>query len=1343
MATQKKYTRNIERLLLLMVTIVLACMAVSYYFNIKEDLSEAENGYKTGKIVNLAFPVDEKALKNIFTGSGYFTDDHYINFLTKNLVQKVNAQKSLPNLGALNKKGMMIDAEAFNHTGSESGKLRFINSLAHLGMSTSLYEQEQSRTVSHPSVVPVQTIKTSVDILGSIDFDKEIKDSVSKQGILVKLTEIFPDNYWDTTSVEKPTQTEFYARTDKNGGYAFMNLKKGSNYSVLPIKPGYEFGIAKGQAAITKDKKFNFLGRTHLLRLLDNTEYRQLKNDNVLTVRTPENFINDWLISLLLFALSFWIFHVSLSIKNYRSDQFILPLIMFIAGTGITVLYAIQDPLRDEIYGSGMAKYAAAITFIFSILVFIFKKNPVNTWYHSSWFDPASKFLPGFHDLKTPRGYTWLLVSIVFMLLLVFFGTGPEGSDVKVNLFGFQVSELSKICMVIFFAGFFAANADYFRNIPDNRWLIRNNITMFVLFIFLLIIYAFLGDLGPAIVLCITFLFFYAFAKDEFFAMLLAGIAYGLLLFIVAKFTHSQTQYLPLLAGIACVGTLAYALIKKKFESVFFIVLIISSFILLGALPFDFTRRLADRNAMFSNIWDNTLVGGDQIAHGIWSLNAGGFTGQGLGNGYSNLMPAYHTDMIVQSIGEELGTIALIALFLAFGLLIYRCILAARRTGKPFMFYLAAGIAIATMLQFIIIVAGTLDLIPLTGISVPFLSKGNAGIIITLIAFLFIILMSHEKGNDLEMEYVKKHFDNVNTYAILTFFTVILIFIGSLIWYQVQSNKYIVKPALVLNRQGEWQYSYNPRISMMLRQIEAGNIYDRNGMLLATSDKNTLKNFKSKLLHSGADSAMYNEQIQSAQKRYYPYASDLLFWLGDYNKEIAREESRGYAAEYRHYTTLRGFNVTYTTVARTSDRYKENRFLPETDKESELLLYDYSSLAPFIKAGKSSTLIAQQNKKPRDIQLSIDVMLNEKINNIIQNKAEYKNFRTSVVAINPKTGDVLASASNPLPSYKDQKLIGNMDPFEYREIFKQIFGDRIVVQQDLGITFNSRPGSTAKLFDAYAAYNQYGLPATQFTYFIYPGEVIHQGEPVNENVDMRKAIVRSSNVYFIKLINEKNLQASLFNMYDALGVNILNRGGYHFHRPDDYNSDKYFKEWNRFVSKGKNIYNNKRLMGNKRRLQSNYSNLAWGQGELMATPLHLARMSGTIANAGVLQAPRFLLKSWQQPLPLEQGVKLSKYPGMDAMLSGFMKEQSASVSAATQLEVHGKTGSPERDKLVKNGERIVRKRVTDAWYTFFVMSPKYNAPLAFAIRIEEIGNSDYAKKLAVDILHELKQSGYF
>ncbi|GAB3013443.1 hypothetical protein GCM10027051_15810 [Niabella terrae] len=1343
------YSRKAERLLLVLVTLILAAMCFSYLRHIRSELALATGGYRDHTVINLRAPLPATAVRNALKKGGYFAEDAYIGFVTDQLKTIVDGQTVLPNLGALNKAPLLVDAKIFQASGTQQGKLRFFNALARLGMDSATWHQETG-SKQPPVHTASGTEATGTVITGRVRLADESGAEQAGAGILVRLTRLYPDAFWDSLSDRgRDIQTEFETRTDDKGHYRFAGLDPQGNYSVLALKPGYSFGTAKGKARIGSDRDFNFTGQIHKIRLLDRTAYKQIKEDQLFTVRTPDEFRKLFFTALILLVLAAWILHLALYLKNYRSDEFLLPLILFILGIGVMVLFSTQDPLRDEVYGSGMALCGGAVMLVFALLIFLLKNNPVNRFYQGHYFDPLHRLLSAGHAqrrLKAPRGYSWLLASILLMLLLAVLGTGPQGSGVKVNLFGFQVSELSKFLMVVFFAAYFTANAGYFKNITDNRWLTRNNLLMFGFFVFLLLIYAVLGDLGPAIVLCLTFLFFYAFAKKEFGQMILAAIGYGLLIFIVYRFLNTPEQdYLPWLALIACVGSLAYAWWAKKLESVFFILLIMSAFILLAALPFEFTQRLADRNSMFGNIWENRLTGGDQIAQGVWSLNAGGFTGQGLGQGFSNLMPAHHTDMILQSIGEELGILTLICIFTAFGLLIYRCLLAARRTAKTFMFYFMAGVAIATMLQLLLIAAGTLGLVPLTGISVPLLSKGNAGVIITLIALLLVLVMSHEKGDALEMEYMKENFDNVNAYAILSFFAAVLLITGSLIYYQVKSNQYIVKPALVLNRMGDWQYTYNPRISMLLKDIDAGDIYDRNGVLLATSDKLRFDSSRQRLLALGANPVLYKEQLSRDQKRYYPFGADMLFWLGDYNKEIAKEPASGYAAEYRHYTSLRGFDVHYTTTIRTTDRYREHRFLPEQTKETELMRYDYADLAPFLKAGKRTEGIEQQNNKKKDVWLTLDLALNEQINALVQSRAPYKDYRTSVIAVNSRTGDVLASASNPAASYRDMKLISDIDPVDYRSIYLQLFGDQMVLPQDLGITFASRPGSVIKIVDSYAAFNQYGLSAADFRFYVYPAEVIRPGEPSGQDVNMRTAIVRSSNVYFIKLINEKKLESSLFHMYDLLGMNIANRGGFNFSRPEDYDSQRYIREWQEFTARGKSIYQtrNKKLINTRRRFQSHYSDLAWGQGELMATPLHLAKMSAAIAAGDSLRSSRFLLKSWNQPEFLEPAQVIAQHPGSAALMKSFMKEQSAGVSTLTGLEVYGKTGSPERDKLVHKGRRTSLKRVTDAWYTFFVYSPRYKAPLAFTIRIEEIGNSDAAKKLAVDLLGQLKSTGYF
>src|SRR5947208_14268896 len=99
----------------------------------------------------------------------------------------------------------------------------------------------------------------------------------------------------------------------------------------------------------------------------------------------------------------------------------------------------------------------------------------------------------------------------VLLLLTISFGTGPEGSGVKVNLLGFQPSEMVKFLTVVFLAGFFATNEKFISEYTrwQKRWSFFKTALIAILgtvFLFLI-----LGDLGPAIVCCFTFIVLFSF----------------------------------------------------------------------------------------------------------------------------------------------------------------------------------------------------------------------------------------------------------------------------------------------------------------------------------------------------------------------------------------------------------------------------------------------------------------------------------------------------------------------------------------------------------------------------------------------------------------------------------------------------------------------------------------------------------------------------------------------------------------------------------------------------------------------------------------------------------------
>lgn len=1381
--------RTKERILLIIVSFVLVFMAWSYKKNITPVLEATTVAYigDTATVVNLAYPLEETKLKSILASGDYFSDPDYAGFVVRELRAKLGKYKTIPNLGALNKKNFLVDASEMEKAG-RLGRERLRISQYNMGLDSSLLAQESSTTPGkYDSEVSISPTPTGIRFYGKVTTAKDKDKGITEKpigGVLVVLTEEFTQSYKDSVLNnildkvsedslkslnlnEVVVQPVYYARTDGHGNYAFNNLQPGKNYSITPVKPGKEYGILSGAASVspygfwdkvaqwnplTNDKyNFNFKEREHKLRLFDNATYQKVKNDRVFTVRSPDVFQKDFTKYIALFLLSFWVFHMVLSFRKSTADNYILPLLLLLSGIGLIILYSIQDPMRDEVFGNQMAIYGSAAILILTILTVLFSPlrllKILSYDYATALHDKGIKMPPWFSNPgKKSRGYFWLVASIILMIILLLFGWGPEGSGVKVNLGPIQVSEIAKYLMILFFAKYFAANLEYFKKIPDNKWLLKHNLKMLVFFVSLIGLYVVLGDLGPALVVCAVFLVFYSFAKNEFLNMVLTATVYGILLFIIYNILGKELT--SIFTILACVGLCFYTFwVKKKDESSFFLVLLISAFSILEIIPLSPFKRLSDRNGMFHNIWENELNGGDQVAQGVWSLASGGWTGQGLGNGSSNVMPAYHTDMIFQSIGEELGLISLVLILVAFGLLLFRSMLAARNTGKAMLFYFMGGVAIATILQLAIIVGGSLGLIPLTGISVPFLSKGNSGLVINMLFFGVVLILSGIKATKNEATYVNKVFDSVNASSILTFIAIILVFCFRLVYLQFNANENMVKPALVLTKQKEWQYSVNPRIKIIGRELKAGNIYDRNGEFLATSDKQEFVKLEQKIsAQDSRESELFKKQKYTRQSRYYPYSEDLVYWLGDVNSQLVTSENVGYVAEFRHYSDLRGLNAESTSEERVSRNYQEEKYLPkESDKKTTLVKYDYSAYIPFLKAGKNSTKIKEHNEAAKDrvVSLSLDVDLQRTISGLI-NTADYKNNLVSVVALKADDGQVLASVSNPKPNYDDLEKLRDFNPKYYNKLMNAYFGyNHYVADRDLSIFKKSMPGSTIKVLDAIASFNRFGLEAPKIKIWVDPEEIIRSDESsmANRFVYLEEALQKSSNVYFIKLMNEKNLHPELFDIYSSVGISLYREGGFFISKPQDYFTKNYYNNWLNKLSVGKGGYNNEKLPRKKRLMQSDYSWISWGQGPIEATPLQMARITGVIANHGVLAPVNFTTQSVSTA---SVSITKSEYT---SLLSTYLTGQTntTNLRRSQRLDIKGKTGSPERMQIVeyRNNKPVIEKK-TDGWYVFYVENTKYGgSPVAFSVRIEGKGGSGNAAELASKILEKLKEKGYF
>jgi cell division protein FtsW (lipid II flippase) len=135
---------------------------------------------------------------------------------------------------------------------------------------------------------------------------------------------------------------------------------------------------------------------------------------------------------------------------------------------------------------------------------------------------------------------------------------------------------------------------------------------------------------------------------------------------------------------------------------------------------------------------------GYQIQQGIYAFIAGGATGTGLGFGSPNNVPLAHSDMIFAAVGEELGALGALAVLTLFGVLLMRILRLGLTLPRAQIFerLLVVGIGIHLFTQMFIMAAGTLDLLPLTGITVPFLSQGGVALTVNLLEVAIVLALA-------------------------------------------------------------------------------------------------------------------------------------------------------------------------------------------------------------------------------------------------------------------------------------------------------------------------------------------------------------------------------------------------------------------------------------------------------------------------------------------------------------------------------------------------------------------------------------------------------------------------
>ncbi|MEO5595249.1 MAG: FtsW/RodA/SpoVE family cell cycle protein [Chitinophagaceae bacterium] len=1334
MATRIKHSNNNSSregwLLLVVAALILLLLFFKLFTVLSPELEKTSTALNQHRAIKLAAGMDKEIFKNIIADGNYYTDKRDIDLLADSLSQKLLTTNRLDNLGSLNKNAFAITAPLpwKTETGGTDFRDRLTASRQRLGFDSALYVQELNHPVSYPSTLP---LTGNLKMSGHVMFNDQ-----PMTGVLIQLRQHIAA---DEDSVSEFTA---YTRTGNNGEFLFSGLSRDSGYSVLPMKPGFEFGNRRGTSSLGRNQNYIFTAKPHKIRLIGTIVYGQLKEDGALVIRTPDNFKTSYqLIAGGLIAV-FFIVQFLLSLRKKQPDIFLLPVLMLLCGISMLLLFSIQDPLTDTLYAFQSLQGVIAGLAGYTVLCNINAGRLYTRW----WFDWMFNFKK--RNVYQLKGWTWLALAILLAVLTVFIGTGPEGSGVKVNIqlggIIFQPGEITKYLLLIFLAAFFAANGDQIRNASDIRWRFYINWGVFAGIGSILALYLIMGDMGPAMVVCFTFLFFYSIARGNLLFTILAALSYCLLLIILPGWMATIIVFTGVMIGLFVQGNLRsikwWGTFAAFADAPVIVLMIIAAFAFGDRVP-GIGDRLGERKAMWLSQWNNDVYGGDHLAHSYWTLSSGGFAGQGIGRGFSNTMPAAHTDMILPSIGEELGWLGLVSVFILFGILIHRSFLHARRSGQPFTFYLCAGIAIANGVQLILIAAGSIGLMPLTGVAVPFLSYGKISVIINIAAMGLVAGISAREGQEIQQEYIRKKYDPVLTTGILFFLTGIVVLAVKLFFVQVVDRKeYLVKQARVVMRNGMPIYSHNPRIDKLMRMLAAGNIYDRNGLILATSEINTIAQNLDTLQLAGISRLHLQELMHKRVHRFYPFGEQLFYWTGDYNTRLFWGQSNGYFAEARHLTALRGFGIARQVEDSVNALYKPDRFTKPYWQASQLVRYDYTNLVDGLREGidSSGDAIRKITDKDRNIHLTVDAALQVELQDSLQSSL-FHNKRIAVVVLDAVSGDILASALNPLPTLQQSELMELPD----RERNKL---EIPVTERDLGMTYATAPGSTIKILTAMAGLNKMGMAANQVKYNdIFRDEIFRDNKMEQEPfipkvpfVDMHEAIVNSSNIFFIRLANENNLGDQMAALYQATGMRLNQLGGYDYTlSPDIKKQQADLSVWKKDVlDDDRMAFNNPDFAHTTKRYRSLFSGLAWGQSVLTATPASVARIAGAIANKGALQPSRYVLQeAGQEQLPGES-VQLAKDTAYAWLLKHYMIDQS---SRPGKQKIHntivaGKTGTPER--IVQGIKQ------SDGWYVFFAPTPNKASYTVTCIRIETGQSSANAVIIGNAVAKILKKRSY-
>lgn len=386
-----------------------------------------------------------------------------------------------------------------------------------------------------------------------------------------------------------------------------------------------------------------------------------------------------WLAALVVAA------HVTIRLVAPYADPVLLPVVAALNGLGLAVIHRID-------LAKGDTDFAARQLFWMSVGVGLFIATLV--------------FLSDHRALQRFT-YTCGLAAVALLLLPLVPGLGREVNGARIWIhFGslsFQPGEVAKVLLVISFAGYLVLHRDALAlagrrfggiDLPRGR------------------------DLGPILAMWLVSLLVLVSQRDLGSGLLFFGLFLVMLYVSTERPGWLVVGGLLFTAGVAAtyflsarIGFLAH--VRNRFD--------------IWLHPMDYYDR---------------TPGSFQLVEGLFGMSWGGLIGRGFGEGRPTRIPFAESDFIVASIGEELGLTAVMAVILCYGIIVERGLRIALISRDSFGKLMAIGLAVSLALQVFTVIGGVTRLIPLTGLTTPFLSYGGSSLVANWVIVALLLRIS-------------------------------------------------------------------------------------------------------------------------------------------------------------------------------------------------------------------------------------------------------------------------------------------------------------------------------------------------------------------------------------------------------------------------------------------------------------------------------------------------------------------------------------------------------------------------------------------------------------------------